>query len=212
MTSSFEQLAGRAESSGLGSSCAVAPLGAGPRRTRIRAVTRAGAVGRRMFTAAEVGAGNRQAAGRGAPGRGAAEELQVRSGCRSRGLAEAGGRAANVAALGPACGGGERCVPSAPSPSLPQLHTFPPAGRGLLVPPPGALPPLRVFRSFSAALSPPPQHERPSSSQAAPLPSPALSGVSWRGSPGVSRSVSVRSAHTPWVDLTLQTRSSSLNY
>ena len=61
-----------------------------------------------MFTAAEVGAGNRQAAGRGAPGRGAAEELQVRSGCRSRGLAEAGGRAANVAALGPACGGGER--------------------------------------------------------------------------------------------------------
>lgn len=61
-------------------------------------------------------------------------------------------------------------------------------------------------------LSPPPQHERPSSSQAAPLPSPALSGVSRRGFPGVSRSVSVRSAHTPWVDLTLQTRSSSLNY
>ncbi|KAG5201627.1 hypothetical protein R6Z07F_012312 [Ovis aries] len=30
-----------------------------------------------MFTAAEVGAGNRQAAGRGAPGRGAAEELQL---------------------------------------------------------------------------------------------------------------------------------------
>ena len=123
LTSASEQLGGRAETSGCGSSCAVAPLGAGPRRTRIRAATRAGAVGRRMFTAAEVGAANRRAVGRGAPGRGAPEELQVRSGGRSRGPDEAGGRAA-AAALGPACGGRGAVRPLRPfslPPSSPYL-------------------------------------------------------------------------------------------